>query len=147
MSIHDIFAQAEESVSRETYKFGKKQDVLINVYTLKLSNSDNVIRQCFDWIIKDCKRSKRKFIIIFNVKHVESKTTQLMGLDKLLRTYQSLLFSSRLYKFGILVKDFAAHRRVIGVFDKVFDEAKQKRKYTYFQVKEKDKLLEWLVRL
>ena len=145
MSSFDAFTQAEETVSREIVYIGKKKDKELYVYTLKLSNAESVVRQCFDFIKEDSLNT-RQFTIIFNAKHVKPQTVPLMALEKLLADYKTLLFNAKLYRFVIIIKNFTTHRRVIGLFDRIFDEAKMSRsKYNYFPLKDKDKIMNWLV--
>ncbi|MCD4827844.1 MAG: hypothetical protein K8R90_00240 [Candidatus Cloacimonetes bacterium] len=142
MAIRDAFASAEESVTRYPIAYQKEK---IYVYELKLSNAEEVLRQCLALVQRDATRQKR-FVLVFNAKHVKSTTVGLMKLKKILDDYKDLLFSDRLLKFAIIVKSFILHRRVIGMFDDIFDEAGVSRsKYNYFTMKDKDKMLQWLV--
>ncbi|GEM_PF-3422435 len=142
MAISDAFSEAEESVVRYSVTQGAEKIV---VYELKLSNAEEVLRQCLDFIHKDSAGQKR-FILIFNAKHVKANTVGIIKLKTILKDYSELLFSARLHKFAIMIKSFTLHRNVVGMFDEIFDQAGFGReKYNYFSMKDKDEVLQWLV--
>jgi len=142
MAMQDAFENAEQSVVRYSITYKKDK---IHVYEIKLSNAEDVLRQCLEHVKNDVARES-SFILIFNAKHVKAETVSLMKLKKILEDYSDLLFSKRLFKFAIMVKSFIIHRRVVGMFDEIFDAAAMSRdKYNYFSMKDKDKILQWLV--
>ncbi len=143
MPLQDIFDKAEESVARYPLQLGKET---VQVYELKLSNAEPVLKQCLEFIVNDS-RSFRSFLLVFNAKHVNSRQTNLYKIAKVLDEYKQLLFSKKLVRFAIVVKSFISHRRVIDLFDRLFDENGFSRsKYTYFSEKHKDRIEPWLVR-
>ncbi len=143
MPIWDKFEQAEESVSREIVIYKKHKVFLYNV---RISNESKVLKQCLDFVQNDAKKSGRYFIV-FNAKFVKTDTTNLMGLHSVINEYKKMLFSSRLEKFALIIKSFTSHRRVITLFDDIFDENKvSRKKYNYFSIAKKDNYLEWLLK-
>ncbi len=143
MPIWDKFEQAEESVSREIVIYKKKKVFLYNV---RISNESKVLKQCLEFVQNDAKRSARYFIV-FNAKFLKTDTSNLMELHNVINEYKKMLFSSRLEKFALIIKSFTSHRRVITLFDDIFDENKiSRKKYNYFSLVKKDNYLEWLLK-
>ena len=141
MAMQDAFEDAEQSVLRYSLEFGGKS---IHVYEIKLSNAEDVLRQCLSFVQKQVAHEKQ-YILMFNAKHVKPQHSNLMRMKKILNDHTDLLFSPKLTKFAIMVKSFITNRRVIEVFDEIFDEAGMSRdKYNYFSVQDKEKVLQWL---
>ncbi len=141
MPLQDIFEKAEESVVRYPVEINNRT---VYVYELKLSNAEPVLKQCLDFILQDSAQF-RQILMVFNAKHVNSRQTNLFKIAKVLDDYKELLFSNKLLRFAIVVKSFILHRRIISLFDRLFDENKVSRqKYTYFSEKHKDRVKPWL---
>ncbi len=144
MPLQEIFEKAEESVVRYPIEVNNKT---IYVYELKLSNAEPVLKQCLDFIVQDSAQF-RNILMVFNARHVNSRQTNLFKIAKILDEYKDLLFSSKLKRFAIVVKSFILHRRIISLFDRLFDDnGVNRQKYTYFSDKHKDRVKPWLMQV
>ncbi len=144
MPLQEMFEKAEESVVRYPVEINKKT---IYVYELKLSNAEPVLKQCLDFILEDSTKF-RHILMVFNAKHVNSRQTNLFKIAKILDEYKDLLFSDKLSRFAIVIKSFILHRRIIALFDRLFDDnGVSRQKYTYFSEKHKDRIKPWLMQV
>lgn len=142
MSIMDKMEETQKLVRvYSTEKDGER----VVFYEIRFSNLQNVAKIGLDFIAKDSRRYK-KFVIIFNAKHIDSSKHFSTELYKTLDEYKALFLSDRLYKFAILVKGFIKHRMVINAFDRIYEGSKTKQeKYNYFSKIDIDKVREWLL--
>lgn len=143
MSLLDSFDKAESSVSKYQLE-GEKRTYI--VYEIKISASLKIMKGRMNYIVEDSK-NKNKFIIIFNSQFFSPKATTVMKLSKFFKNYTDLLFNKNLFRFVIKVKSFVAQRRLIEMFDRIFDENNISRnKYNYFSDKQQNKMIDWLLR-
>ncbi len=143
MSILNSISKAEEFVTRDS---AYRQEKEIYVYQIKLSNSSQVLQQCLEFVKRDSHRQK-EYIILFNAKYLKLSKDTLDNLNLVFSNYKQLLFSKKLYKFAIRIKSFYTHRKLVGLFDKLFDESKvSRKKYNYFSRETPEQVLDWLTK-